>query len=107
MAEKAFLAYTLETGSYPPDVNRGVTPAGMSASLDNFFQSASAIGGTWDWDYKSQGGVTAGLSICNPILTVTEMQSVDRYLDDGDLNTGKFRYFDQGATKRYLYIIES
>jgi type IV pilus assembly protein PilA len=101
MAEKAFLAYNLETGSYPPDNFPSGTPPGMAVYLGTFFQNRPAIGGQWDWDYQ-QFGIKAGISVFQPPLSVSEMQAIDRYIDNGNLNTGKFRQRLNG----YIYIIE-
>ena len=101
MAEKAFLAYNLERGSYPPDNFPGGTPPGMATYLGTFFQDRPAIGGQWDWDYQ-QFGLKAGISVFQPPLTVVEMRTIDRYADDGNLNTGKFRQRLNG----YIYILE-
>lgn len=101
MVQKGIIAYNLETGAYPPDNFPGGTPPGMTAYVGTLFAKTPAIGGQWDWDYQ-QFGIKAGVSVYQPPLTTTELETIDRYIDDGNLNTGKFRQRLNG----YIFIIE-
>jgi prepilin-type N-terminal cleavage/methylation domain-containing protein len=71
-------AYVIENNGWPPDVNRGVLPAGMATYFNAHFDwtAPTSIGGRWDWDYKSFG-FTAGVSVINPDETPEEMAEID------------------------------
>ena len=55
----------------------------------------------WDWDYK-QFGFTAGISVYRPTVSVTQMQEIDKMINDGDLNAGIFR----SRTNDYIYVMQ-
>jgi prepilin-type N-terminal cleavage/methylation domain-containing protein len=99
----AFQTCSIKDGGYPPDVNRGVLPAGMAAYLPDIDWSApTPIGGLWDWD-QGVFGVVAGVTVINPERSVEEMQTIDKRLDDGNLDAGRFRRLGAG---RYTFVIE-
>src|ERR1700736_1999682 len=104
IATGAFEMYNMEHSAYPPDVNRGVVPAGMALyfgpTLD--WTKPTPIGGNWDWDYQ-QFGFTAGVSIVGSGADTTRMSEIDAKIDDGDLSTGGFQ---NTAADRYTFIIE-
>ena len=100
---EGFEQYAQESGSYPPDVNRGVIPTGMDVHLSNTnWTQVTPVGGNWDWDVGVYG-FTAGISIVDTNLAVIQMQRLDATFDDGDLSTGLFR---RVASSRYSYILE-
>ena len=100
----AFDTYAIEHGDYPPDVNRGIVPPGMSpyfnVSFD--FTAQTPIGGQWDWD-KDNFGFKAGVSVVSPSALQVQLQEIDKMWDDGNLVTGHFQ--DKGAG-RYSQILE-
>jgi prepilin-type N-terminal cleavage/methylation domain-containing protein len=100
VARDACDIYVIENNGSPPDVNRGVLPAGMATYFNaNFNWTApTPIGGRWDWDYKSFG-FTAGVSVINP----DETPEIDAMIDDGDLSSSAFK---QTAGGRYTRILE-
>ena len=104
IATGAFEMYNMEHSAYPPDVNRGVVPAGMALyfgpTLD--WTKPTPIGGNWDWDCN-QFGFTAGVSVVGGSAPLEQMLAIDQKIDDGNLSTGRFQ--DKGAT-RYSDIIE-
>ncbi len=104
IATGAFEQYASEHGSYPPDVNRAITPTGMQSyfgeKLD--WTAPTPIGGSWDWDVNVFG-VKAGVSVVAPDMTDAEMTEIDAEFDDGDLNTGWFRVT---GPQRYTAIVE-
>ncbi len=106
MLVAAFELYQSETGGYPADVNRAIVPSGMSdyfTSLNiDWFTQATPLGGNWDWGYN-QMGATASIAIASPSVSSSQMTDFDQLIDDGDLNSGKFRY--NGST-HYYYIIK-
>ncbi len=92
----------MESGAFPPDGFPGSFPAELEVYLPNGTASRrTPVGGMWDWDYE-QFGVKAGISVYQPTAEITQMQEVDRLVDDGDLDTGSFRSRSNG----YIYVIE-
>ncbi|MDP9098356.1 MAG: type II secretion system GspH family protein [Verrucomicrobiota bacterium] len=104
VARDAADLYVTEHNGYPPDVTRGVLPAGMATYFNGKFDwtAPTSIGGKWDWDYKVFG-FTAGVSVVAPDKTPEEMTEIDVMIDDGDLETGAFRQTSPG---RYTWILE-
>lgn len=105
VATGAFDQYATEhAGSYPPDVNRGITPAGMQSYFGDKLDwtAPTPIGGNWDWDVDVFG-VKAGVSIVNSSLSDSEMKQIDAEIDDGNLNTGSFQLTGPG---RYTAIVD-
>ncbi len=104
IAAGAFETYAAERGTYPPDVNRGIVPAGMQSyfgeKLD--WTSPTPIGGRWDWD-RDVFGIKAGVTVVMPDETPEQMLEIDESFDDDDLSTGAFRDLGNG---HYTYIIE-
>jgi prepilin-type N-terminal cleavage/methylation domain-containing protein len=104
----AFELYASENGDYPADVSRGIVPSGMSdyfASLKiTWFTDATPLGGNWDWG-KNQLSAVATIAIAAPTVASSQMQALDKLLDNGisDLNAGKFRY---NGSEHYYYIIK-
>ena len=96
----AFEMYATEYGSWPEDVNEGLTPPEMKGRLPRF-RDPSIVGGKWDWE-KEIMGVTAGISLVDSNGTEAVFKRVDAILDDGDLTTGRFF----GNNDRYTYAIE-
>lgn len=104
VATDAFQMYAVEHNAYPPDVNRGVVPAGMAEYFGPTFDftAKTPIGGNWDWDFQVFG-FTAGVSVVGSGVGDARMQEIDAKIDDGDLNTGGFQ---ATAADRYTSIIE-
>jgi len=100
-AAQAFRTYKMENNTYPADRTPGVTPPEISSLIGNFFSMTPSIGGQWDWDYQ-QFGITAGISVYNPPLSIEELQKIDKLIDDNNLFTGAFRQ----RTSGYIYVIE-
>lgn len=92
----------MENGVYPTDGFPGNFPAALEAFLPTGIASRrTPVGGMWDWDYE-QFGVKAGISVYEPIADASQMQEVDRLVDDGNLSSGNFRARPSG----YIYVIE-
>ena len=101
-AASAFSEYALEHGSYPADVSRGVIPPGMEQYLRKMrWRQTPSIGGTWDWDYEVFG-ITAGVSVAEPKAPQSQLEEIDRLVDDGNVKTGTYRLLGD----RYTYVIE-
>ena len=104
-AVAAFTMYRSEMGSYPADKNPGQIPPEMTdyfaeLNIDDWWSSATELGGNWDWDngyhYKYS------VSISAPTKSTDQLTDFDRMIDDGNLSTGFFRK----SSTQYHYIIE-
>jgi type IV pilus assembly protein PilA len=105
VARDACDLFVTENNGYPPDVARGVLPAGMATHFNGKLDwtAPTPIGGRWDWDYKVFG-FTAGVSVVSPDKSEEEMAEIDAMVDDGDLSTGTFQ---KTALGRYTWILEN
>lgn len=95
----AFQIYATEHGTWPPDANSGIIPAGMEGELPKFTEE-TAVGGKYDWEYMTMN-VTAGISIVGSNLDARLAGKIDEVLDDGDLSTGQFI----ANGNRYTYVL--
>ncbi len=105
VADSAIEMYAAEhTGSYPPDANRGIVPAGMDTYLDATLNwtGPTPIGGDWDWDFNVFG-IKAAVSVIGSTAKLSQLQEIDARYDDGDLTTGRFQ---NTAPNRYSDIVE-
>ena len=105
VASDAITMYSIENGGkYPPDVNRGVIPAGMATYLDQSLDwtGPTPIGGRWDWDFN-RPGAKAAVAVVDASATAAQMLKIDTMWDDGELNTGRFRETEEN---RYADIVE-
>jgi type II secretory pathway pseudopilin PulG len=102
VARDAFIEYSADNRTYPPDTMPGVIPVGMADYLLRMpWTQPTVIGGQWDWD-NGQFGFTAGVSVYQPTAPLATMQKIDTIIDDGNLSAGSFRARSAG----YIYIIE-
>ncbi|MDF7800603.1 type II secretion system protein [Pontiellaceae bacterium B1224] len=102
IANSAFSQFMFDNSTYPEEKNPAEMPTGMSDYLSNFeWSGKTAIGGYWDWDYD-QYGVTAAISVYQPTISSEEMAKIDASIDDGILDSGRFRARSGG----YMYVIE-
>ncbi len=103
-AIQAFEMYRAETGGYPPDKTPGVTPPEMVEYFDYFdidwWAEGNAIDGKWDWDKGYH--FPYSVSIHAPARTSSQLEDLDKMIDDGSLASGKFREVDD----HYHYILE-
>jgi type II secretory pathway pseudopilin PulG len=108
-AVAAFELYASENGSYPADVNRGIVPPEMVSLFDSlnidWFSETNSLGGRWDYGGNGQLGAVATIAIASPTVSSSQMQELDKLIDDGvsDLNSGRFRY---NGSDHYYYIIK-
>lgn len=106
--------YCRDFGAYPPD-NDGSTPgSGVAAAYwpNNLWETASPIGGKWNWN-RGLGGQPTGFAdadVCiysistSPSARLTSrMTQIDAALDDGNLATGRMQFNTGwwGGTLRY------
>ena len=99
---QAFETYSLQNGSWPPNVGPGLVPAGLSGALqENVWTTETVVGGRWNYD-RNINGVSVAVSCSGSGIDNARMQDIDAMIDDGDLTTGHF----QQIGGRYMYILE-
>ncbi len=92
----AFEQYSLEIGSWPPDGSAGVVPTGMEDRINgSAWRRGTPGAGRFDWE-RGTFGVTAAISLFGCNFTDTRLAQVDALIDDGDVNTGRFRRVGDG-----------
>lgn len=82
-----FALYNLREGIWPADGLPSTIPNGMEQLENGLWQTRTAIGGQWDWDFESSG-FTAGVSIRGFTVTDETVQRIDELIDDGNTSTG-------------------
>lgn len=114
IAVNAFELCKAETGSYPLDKTPAQVPPEMTdyfadlgiydaASSDDkrkWWVSTTPVGGRWDWDEGYHFAYS--VSISAPTASSQALKDLDAMLDDGDLETGRFRR----VSSQYHYILE-
>jgi len=105
---KAAELFKLENNAWPEDASSGSTPTGMENHIHaGNFESATPIGGVWDFEYQDSGGVTSAVGVHFNGTGETRgdafMNEVDSLLDDGDVTTGRFRRLE---ANRYYFVIQ-
>jgi prepilin-type N-terminal cleavage/methylation domain-containing protein len=99
---QAFETYAMKNGRWPPGASDGAVPTGMSGELrDQDWAAVNALGGRWNWDYKS-GGITAGISVTGATVDDAQLIEIDKQMDDGNLSSGNL--IKNGA--RLTYILQ-
>ncbi len=82
-------------GKLPNDVNQGVVPTELRPPLfANSFQSATPVGGLWDWNGPGTSIPHLGMSIYFPSTSAEPSgmyARLDAKFDDGNAATGKIR----------------
>ena len=101
--ETAILAYYQDNNVYPLDRNPGILPPGLEEFLsESFFTSETPVGGVYDYEGPPAWPV-AGVSIRNAYDNdAEEWNTLDAMLDDGNTNTGKFRF----TNGWYVYVVD-
>lgn len=98
----AFIAYQSDSGEYPPD-NHEAVPNGMDDFLPvGAWLDDTPMGGRYNWDGPDRYPY-AGIAISGSPSSDEDHARLDRMLDDGNLDTGRFR---KTANGRPTYIIE-
>ena len=105
----AFYHYAQEKGDFPADQNgRKLFPTGMDGYLSPAqWLRVTPLGGDYDWDNKdatNSFGIRfkAAIRVNACTMSMTELQQIDRWIDDGNVSTGTFRVTDAGATVFYV-----
>lgn len=102
VASGALHYYAFEKGTWPPD-GAGGWPQEMTGYLPppDRWSLPTPIGGSWAWSLNSDDTV-ASLRINNHLASVAQVASLDKMVDDGDLNTGGL--FTSG--RNLVYVLE-
>jgi len=99
----AFDQYALETGVWPVDAHAGVVPVEMAGRISTSAWSKPTPGnGRWDWE-NGGIGIRAGISMYGSNLNDADLAKIDAVIDDGNVNTGKFRRIHDG---RPTFVLE-
>jgi len=100
--------FKASNGFWPLDTKVGVIPPEVKHALknDKLFTTPTPIGGIYDYE-NNKNYKTVNLRIrgttATPPPTLVDAQLLDEYIDDGVLNTGKFRTH---ATGGYIYYFD-
>ena len=106
----AFSQYAQETGDFPADGGPHFLPPVMGPYLNRAqWLRTTPLGGNYDWDnIDSWNGypekLKAAVSVSGSVMSVAQLQQIDRWIDDGNIATGNFRVTNAGATA--IYVIE-
>jgi prepilin-type N-terminal cleavage/methylation domain-containing protein len=109
---QVFQAYAHANGSWPEDTAAGVIPPELLAELNNSpWARPTPLGGRYNWEnsqlhqggFRPRAAITITLGDGDSPITLTQMQHIDDFMDDGNLDTGNFR---RGAGNAPLYVIE-
>lgn len=99
----AFEQYSLELGSWPPNGDAGVVPTGMDDRINGTAWRRGTPGaGRYDWE-QGTFGVTAAISLFGCNFNDTRLAQVDALIDDGNINSGRFRRVGDG---RPMFILQ-
>jgi len=91
----AFVAYVALHDDWPPDSHLTLPP-GMEEMINpQIWADETPIGGHYNWEGPDTYPY-AGLALVNAAITPGQMATLDGLLDNGDLNTGKFRLGTSG-----------
>jgi type II secretory pathway pseudopilin PulG len=95
-AAVAFEMYSRDHGTFPASSEPGTMPGGMNSYLERFqWTIPSPLGGAWVWD-RERHGFQAAVSVMGHQGTRRAMTSLDRRVDNGDLETGILRARPEG-----------
>lgn len=89
-------------GEYPNDTHLTLPVAQGLLINQTEWSSPTALGGSWNWE-GPDGYAYAGISIDSPTATEGEIAELDAILDNGDLESGRFRKTPNG---RYTFILQ-
>src|SRR5687767_2782735 len=103
---QAFEIYNTQNGAWPDSASPGALPtlpAPISDSLRaSNWQSATSLGGQWQWEINLSSSGNAGVCISGFTCMDDQLGELDAKLDDGNLNTGRFRKI---SASQVIYIL--
>lgn len=102
---KAIERYQLETGNEVSDSTTGRFPVELTDYLHaNSWQGGTPLGGVWDIERDDNSvGLAVGVDYEGTRADADALQQVDQIIDDGNLETGNFRFIGAG---RYYLVLE-
>ncbi len=93
-------------GYYPSDMPVGRIPPEIRYRFEkNIFEQASPIGGIYDYqntDSKAPKEIVIRSTLTTPAPTIVDAQALDALIDDGVLNSGRFRSTADGG---YTFVL--
>ncbi len=99
----AFDQYALEIGSWPADAASGVVPVEMAGRINAAAWTRGTPGaGRYDWE-NGGIGIQAGISLFGCNFSDERLAKIDAMIDDGNVNTGKFRRILDG---RPVFVLQ-
>jgi len=100
---EAFSIYATENESYPEALGPGTPPEGIADYLNNFnWGDPTPFGGEWEW-VSGRHGVKAAIAVLDPDVSEDHLRRFDKSYDNGDLETGQFRFISE---IRYALVLE-
>lgn len=107
---EAFIRYAQENGSYPgPQRNRQRFPAGMEGYLSqDDWQRTTPLGGRYSWDNfrgNRRNQHNGAIMVLQSTTLMRDMRQIDRWMDDGNINTGIIQVRGGGA--RVYFMLEN
>jgi len=109
---QVFQAYAHAHGTWPEETAAGVIPPELADELNNSpWGRPTPLGGRYNWEnsqlhqggFRPRAAITITLADGESPISLTQMQHIDDFMDDGNLETGNFR---RGAGNAPLYVIE-
>lgn len=111
MFSEAFQRYAQEKGSFPATGAVGVLPGGMEEYIDeNDWGKTTSLGGNYSWlifptSDAQRGSYDIGIiQVVAPTLSLEELESIDGWIDDGNINGGNV--IVTGAGSVVYFIVE-
>lgn len=105
---QAFEIYNTQNGGWPDGAGPGVVPTLPTSISDTLrassWESATALGGQWQWENSLSSSGDAGICIVNFICTDEQLGDLDTKIDDGNLTTGRFQ---KTSASRVIYVLAS
>ncbi len=99
--------HNTHNGYWPAETTIGNTPPEIATSFKGSspFEKPCPIGSAYDYEYKIIGGekfvsIAIKSTAALPGPSIVDAQALDAYIDDGVLNTGRFRSTASGYAYR-------
>ncbi len=100
---EAFSIYAMENDEYPDSPGPGSEPERIGDYLPNFdWGSPTPFGGQWEW-INNRHGIRVGIAVLDPEVSEDHLRRFDTAHDDGNLESGRFRFISE---IRYAYVLE-
>jgi prepilin-type N-terminal cleavage/methylation domain-containing protein len=105
---QAFEIYNTQNGAWPDGAAPSVVPTLPTTISDTLrtanWQSATVVGGQWQWDNALASSGDAGICVIGFTCTDEQLSELDVKLDDGNLTAGRFR---KTSATRVIYVLAS